>query len=69
MSYMSFVFQDAVLFNDTIYNNIHIGNMEATHEQIMAAAKAACCDEFTDKLPGGYDTMLGENGLCAAAIQ
>lgn len=62
MSYMSFVFQDVVLFNDTIYNNIRIGNMDATHEEIMAAAKAACCDEFALKLPDGYDTLLGENG-------
>ncbi len=62
MSYMSFVFQDVVLFNDTIYNNIRIGNREATREQIMTAAKAARCDEFADKLPKGYDTLLGENG-------
>lgn len=62
MSYMSFVFQDVVLFNDTIYNNIRIGNMEATEEEILKAAKAARCDEFADKLPDGYNTMLGENG-------
>ncbi len=62
MAYMSFVFQDVVLFNDTIYNNIRIGNMEATREQVIAAAKAARCDEFADKLPDGYDTLLGENG-------
>jgi ATP-binding cassette subfamily B protein len=62
MSYMSFVFQDVVLFNDTIYNNIRIGNMEATQEQVIAAAKAARCDEFVNKLPEGYDTLLGENG-------
>lgn len=62
MSYMSFVFQDVVLFNDTIYNNIRIGNMDASYEEIMAAAKAACCDEFVSRLPDGYDTLLGENG-------
>ena len=62
MSYMSFVFQDVVLFNDTIYNNIRIGNMSATHDQVMAAAQAACCDEFVNRLPNGYDTLLGENG-------
>ena len=62
MSYMSFVFQDVVLFNDTVYNNIRIGNMEATEEQVMAAARAACCDEFASALPDGYQTMLGENG-------
>ncbi|RCX16384.1 ATP-binding cassette subfamily B protein [Anaerobacterium chartisolvens] len=62
MSYMSFVFQDVVLFNDTIYNNIRIGNMDATEEQVMEAARAACCDEFAGALPEGYQTMLGENG-------
>lgn len=62
MSYMSFVFQDVVLFNDTIYNNIKIGNMNATKEEVLAAAKAAQCDEFASKLPDGYDTVLGENG-------
>lgn len=62
MSYMSFVFQDVVLFNDTIYNNIRIGNMDATREQVIEAAGLAICDEFIDKLPEGYDTVLGENG-------
>lgn len=62
MSYMSFVFQDVVLFNDTIYNNIRIGNRNATREQVMEAAKAACCDEFINNLEEGYDTILGENG-------
>ncbi|QQO08719.1 ABC transporter ATP-binding protein [Breznakiella homolactica] len=62
MGYMSFVFQDVVLFNDTIYNNIRIGNINATHDEIMAAAEAACCDEFVLNLPQGYDTLLGENG-------
>ena len=62
MSYMSFVFQDVVLFNDTIFNNIRIGKMDASDEEIFAAAKAACCDEFAEKMPGGYNTLLGENG-------
>ena len=62
MDFMSYVFQDVVLFNDTVYNNIKIGNMEATDEEVMAAAKAACCDEFVSKMPEGYHTMLGENG-------
>jgi ATP-binding cassette subfamily B protein len=62
MSYMSFVFQDVVLFNDTILGNIRIGDMNATDEQVLAAAKAACCDEFANRLPEGYGTMLGENG-------
>ncbi len=62
MSYMSFVFQDVILFNDTVYNNIHIGNLDAPEHQVMEAAKAACCDEFVNELPNGYQTMLGENG-------
>ena len=62
MGCMSFVFQDVVLFNDTIYNNIRIGNMNASPEEVLAAAKAAHCDEFAEKLPEGYDTLLGENG-------
>ncbi len=62
MSYMSFVFQDVVLFNDTIYNNIKIGNRDASKEEVLAAAKAANVDDFAMKLPEGYDTLLGENG-------
>ena len=62
MGYMSFVFQDVVLFNDTIYNNIRIGSMDATREQVLQAARAARCDEFIGLLPNGYDTLLGENG-------
>lgn len=62
MGYMSFVFQDVTLFNDTVRNNIKIGNLNATDEQVLAAAKAACCDEFIQRLPDGYDTLLGENG-------
>ena len=46
MKSISFVFQDVTLFNDTVYNNIRVGNMAATEEQVMAAAKAAYCDEF-----------------------
>lgn len=59
----SFVFQDVVLFNDTIYNNIRIGKENATHEEVLTAAKLACCDEFIDRLPQGYDTVIGENGM------
>jgi len=58
----SIVFQDVVLFNDTIYNNIKIGKEDATREEILAAAKLACCDEFIERLPQGYDTVIGENG-------
>ena len=62
MSYMSFVFQDVTLFNDTVMNNIRIGNPNATDEQVIAAAKAAYCDEFVREMPDGYQTILGENG-------
>lgn len=62
MHSMSFVFQDVTLFNDTVFNNIRIGNMDATDEQIMEAARAAYCDEFIKRLPDGYETVLGENG-------
>lgn len=62
MSYMSFVFQDVILFNDSIYNNIKVGNVDATKKQILEAARLARCDEFVGKLPNGYDTILGENG-------
>lgn len=62
MHSMSFVFQDVTLFNDTVFNNIRIGNMAATNEQVMAAAKAAYCDEFIQRLPDGYQAILGENG-------
>jgi ATP-binding cassette subfamily B protein len=62
MGYMSFVFQDVTLFNDTVHNNILVGDMSATREQVCAAAKAACCETFISALPDGYDTLLGENG-------
>lgn len=62
MQHFSFVFQDVILFNDTIENNIRIGKPNAGEEEIKSAAKAACCDEFIEKLPDGYRTMLGENG-------
>ena len=62
MQKFSFVFQDVTLFNDTIENNIRIGKPDASIVEIRNAARAACCDEFIEKLPDGYDTMLGENG-------
>lgn len=62
MGYMSFVFQDVVLFHDTIYNNIRIGNLNANRELVMAAARAANCDTFVHRLAEGYETVLGENG-------
>jgi len=56
------VFQSVYLFNDTVENNIKFGRPDATHEQVVAAAKAACCHDFITALPDGYDTVLGEGG-------
>lgn len=58
----AFVFQDVVLFDDTIANNIRIGRAGATDEEVREVARAACCDEFVEKLPHGYETIVGENG-------
>lgn len=58
----SMVFQDVVLFDDTVKENIRLGKQGATDEEVFAAAKAANCEEFVNKLPKGYDTMIGENG-------
>jgi ATP-binding cassette subfamily B protein len=62
MRYMSFVFQDVVLFNDTVINNIRIGKQGASDEEVYAAAKAARCDAFIREMPQGYETVIGENG-------
>lgn len=61
-SWIGFVFQDVVLFNDTIFNNIRIGKSDAATEQVMAAAKAANCDSFVSRFSDGYETVIGENG-------
>lgn len=58
----SMVFQDVTLFDDTVMENIRLGKHGATDEEVRAAAAAANCDEFVDKLPAGYDTPIGENG-------
>ena len=58
----SMVFQDVVLFDDSIKENIRLGKRGATDEEVYEAAKAANCDEFVQKLPNGYDTLIGENG-------
>ena len=58
----SMVFQDVVLFDDTVMENIRLGKHGAADEEVMAAAKAANCDEFVSKMPQGYQTMIGENG-------
>jgi len=62
MDTVAFVFQDSFLFYDTIYENIKIGNPGATGKEVIAAAKAAQCHEFIEKLPDGYDTLIGEGG-------
>lgn len=62
MKNISMVFQNVYLFNDTVENNIRFGCPDADHEQVVEAAKAACCHEFITELPDGYDTVLGEGG-------
>ena len=62
LSDYSMVFQDVVLFDDTVMENIRLGKYGATDEEVLAAAKAANCDEFVEKLPNGYATPIGENG-------
>ena len=58
----SIVFQEVTLFNNTVMENIRIGRQGATDEEVLAAAREAQCDEFVQKLPEGYNTMIGENG-------
>ena len=62
LSAYSIVFQDVTLFNNTVMENIRIGRQGATDAEVLAAAKEAQCDEFVEKLPEGYQTMIGENG-------
>ncbi|MBR2255316.1 MAG: ABC transporter ATP-binding protein [Candidatus Methanomethylophilaceae archaeon] len=62
MGSYSIVFQDVVLFNTTVMENIRIGRKGATDEEVLSAAEAAMCDEFVSALPEGYGTVIGENG-------
>ena len=62
MKDLSIVFQDVVLFNNTIMENIRVGRKNATDEEVIAAAKAAMCHTFIERLPQGYQTVIGENG-------
>jgi len=62
MSQISVVFQNVYLFADTIENNIKFGMNEASHEDVVAAAKKACCHDFIMTLPEGYSTVIGEGG-------
>ena len=62
LKYYSMVFQDVVLFRDTVMENIRLGRRDATDEEVLAAARAARCEEFVRNLPQGYQTLIGENG-------
>lgn len=62
MGLYSIVFQEVTLFNNTIMENIRIGRKNATDEEVVQAAKLAHCDEFVEKLPKGWNSMIGENG-------
>lgn len=62
LSLFSIVFQDVTLFNNTVMENIRVGRRGAGDEEVIAAARLAHCDEFVDKLPEGWRTMIGENG-------
>ena len=62
LSAYSIVFHDVTRFNNTVMENIRIGRQNATDEEVLAAAREAQCDEFVEKLPEGYQTMIGENG-------
>lgn len=62
MKNFSFVFQNVYLFADTVANNIKFGRENATMEEVIAAAKKACCHDFIMSLPNGYDTVIGEGG-------
>ncbi len=62
MSQLSVVFQNVYLFADTIENNIKFGSDSASHEDVVAAAKKACCHDFITELPQGYNTVIGEGG-------
>ena len=62
-SNISLVTQDITLFDDTIKNNIGYANLDASYEEILEAAKLSYSDEFIQKLPKGFDTLIGENGI------
>lgn len=62
LSLFSIVFQDVTLFDNTILENIRIGNKDATDEEVLAAARLANCDEFAEKLPDKWNSSIGENG-------
>lgn len=59
---ISIVFQDVMLFNSSIMENIRLGNRNASDEEVLRAAELSNCNEFVDRLPDGYETVIGENG-------
>lgn len=63
MDTVSFVFQDTFLFFDTLYENIRVGKPGASREEVYSAARAAQCHDFIERLPQGYDTLIGEGGV------
>lgn len=65
----SIVFQDVVLFNTSVMENIRIGKRDASDEEVLEAAKIAMCDEFINDLPEGYETVIGENGILLSGGQ
>ncbi len=67
LAYISMVFQEVILFNDTILENIRLGSKDATDEEVISAAKAARCHEFIEILPDGYNAMIGERGVNLSA--
>lgn len=69
MRNFSFVFQNVYLFHDTVANNIRFGQPDASMEKVIEAAKKACCHEFIEELPEGYDTILGEGGASLSGGQ
>lgn len=62
LKHISIVFQDVVLFNASVMDNIRIGRRDATDDEVMQAARLARCDEFVGKMPQAYQTVIGENG-------
>ena len=60
--HISIVFQDVMLFDNSVMENIRIGRRDASDEEVLAAAAAANCDEFVERMPDGYQTLIGENG-------
>jgi len=67
LSYISMVFQEVILFNDTIMENIRLGRKDASDEEVISAAKAAKCHEFIEMMPKGYNTVIGERGVRLSA--